>query len=105
FSWILISVLTLLLYSLKFLSLPLQLRTLPVNLFLLLLLNFLLPLELVSNKRTTSRPKRTTDESPGNRMVNSTTDKTPGSGSAQSSDCSAFLCSGQISTAHKCHYE
>src|SRR5262245_7172070 len=69
----LVSVFALLLYSLKFLSLPLQLRTLPVNLFLLLLLNFLLPLELVSNKSTTSRPERTTDESPRNRMMNGTT--------------------------------
>src|SRR5215470_3624705 len=81
FSWLLISVLALLLYSLKFLSLSLQLRTLPVNLFLLLLLNFLLPLELVSNKSTTSRPECTTDESPRNRMVNGATDKTAGSGS------------------------
>src|SRR5215472_10032359 len=101
----LVLVLGLLLYSLKFLSLPLQLRTLPVNLFLLLLLNFLLPLELVSNKSTTSRPECTTNESPRNRMVNGTTDKTSRSRSPQSPDCCPFLCSGQISTAHKCHYQ
>jgi hypothetical protein len=51
----LVSVLALLLYSLKFLSLPFQLRTLLVNLFLLLLLDFLLALELVSDKSTASR--------------------------------------------------
>ena len=38
--------------SLKFLSLPSQLRTLPANLSLLLLLAFLLAMELVSNKST-----------------------------------------------------
>ena len=70
----LVSVLALLLYSLKFLSLPSQLRTLPVNLFLLLLLHLLVALELVSNKSTASRSKRTTDESPRNRMANGTTD-------------------------------
>jgi hypothetical protein len=92
----------LLLYSLKFISLPLQLRTLPVNLFLLLLLNFLLPLELVPNKSTTSRPERTTDESPRNRMVNGTTDEASGSGSPQRPDSSAFLRSAQIRAAQKC---
>jgi hypothetical protein len=47
---------------------------LPVNLFLLLLLHLLVALELVPNKSTSSRSKRTTDESPRNRMANSTTD-------------------------------
>jgi hypothetical protein len=70
----LLSVLALLLYSLKFLSLPFQLRTLPVDLFLLLLLNFFLALELVSNKSTTPCSERTTDESPRNRMANGATD-------------------------------
>src|SRR5262249_45469567 len=54
---------------------------------------------------TTSRPERTTNESPRNRMVNGTTDKTSRSRSPQSPDCCPFLCSGQISTAHKCHYQ
>jgi hypothetical protein len=44
----LVSVLALLLYSLKFLSLPSYLVALPVNLFLLLLLDFFLAVELVS---------------------------------------------------------
>jgi hypothetical protein len=70
----LVSVLALLLYSLQFLSLPSQLRTLPVNLFLLLLLHLLVALELVSNKSTSSRSERTTDESPRNRMANGAAD-------------------------------
>jgi hypothetical protein len=70
------SVLALLLYPLKFLSLPFQLRTLPVNLFLLLLLHLFLALELVSNKSTSSRSERTTNECPRDRMANGTTDKT-----------------------------
>jgi hypothetical protein len=41
-------------------------------------------LELVSNKSATPCSKRTTDESPRNRMTNRTTDQTPGSGSSQS---------------------
>jgi len=57
----LVSVLALLLYSLQFLSLSVQLRTLPVNLLLLLLLHLLVALELVSNQRTASRSERTTD--------------------------------------------
>jgi len=60
----LVSVFTLLFYSLQFLSLSFQLRTLPVNLFLLLVLNLFLALELVSNKGTPSSSERTTDESP-----------------------------------------
>ena len=68
------SVLALLLYSLQFFSLSFQLRTLPVNLFLLLLLHLLVALELVSNKSTSSRSERTTDESPRNRMANGTAD-------------------------------
>jgi hypothetical protein len=47
---------------------------LPVNLFLLLLLHLFVALELVSDKSTSSRPERTTDESPRNRMANGTTD-------------------------------
>jgi hypothetical protein len=78
----LVLVLALLLYSLKFLSLPSQLRTLPVNLFLLLLLYLLMALELVSNKSTASRAKRTTDESPRNRMANGTTHESSSSGSS-----------------------
>ena len=70
----LVSVLALLLYSLKFLSLPSYLVALPVDLFLLLLLDFLLALELVSNKSTSSRSERTTDESPRNWMANGTAD-------------------------------
>jgi hypothetical protein len=57
----LVSVLALLLYSLQLLSLSVQLRTLPVNLLLLLLLHLLVALELVSNQRTSSRSERTTD--------------------------------------------
>jgi hypothetical protein len=78
----LVSVLALLLYSLKFLSLSSQLRTLSVNLFLLLLLDFLVALELVSNKSTTPCSERTTDERPGNRMANGTTDQTSSSSSS-----------------------
>jgi hypothetical protein len=78
----LVSVLALLLYSLKLLSLPSQLRTLPVNLFLLLLLHLFVALELVSDKTTSSRSERTTDESPRNRMANGTTDQTASSGSS-----------------------
>jgi hypothetical protein len=100
-----VSVLALLLYSLKFLSLPFQLRTLLVNLFLLLLLNFLLALELVSNKSTASRSERTTDERPRNRMVNRTTNKTSRSGSSQRPDSCPILRGGQIRAAHKCHYD
>jgi hypothetical protein len=55
---------------------------LPVNLFLLLLLDFLLALELVSNKSTSSRSESTTDERPRNRMPNGTADQTPGSSSS-----------------------
>jgi hypothetical protein len=55
---------------------------LPVNLFLLLLLDFLLALELISNKGTAPRSERTTNESPRDWMVNGTADKTPGSGSS-----------------------
>jgi hypothetical protein len=69
-----ISVLALLLYSLKLFSLPSQLRTFPVNLFLLLLLHLFVALELVSDKSTASRSKRTTDESPHNGMANGPTD-------------------------------
>jgi hypothetical protein len=47
---------------------------LPVNLFLLLLLNLLVALELVSNKSTSPCSKGTTDEGPCNRMANGTTD-------------------------------
>jgi hypothetical protein len=101
----LVSVLALLLYSLQLLSLPLQLRALPVNLLLLLLLHLLVALELVSNQSTTSRSERTTDERPRNRMVNGTTDKTPRSGSSQRSDSSPFLRSVQTRAAQKCHYE
>jgi len=68
------SVLALLLYSLKFLSLPFQLRTLSVNLLLLLLLHLFVALELISNKSTSPRSERTTDESPRNRMVNGAAD-------------------------------
>src|SRR6266568_9418033 len=100
-SWMLVSVLALLLYSLKFLSLPFQLRTLPVNLFLLLLLHLLLALELVSNQRTSSRSERTTDERPRNRMVNGTTDKTPRSSSPQRPDSCPFLRSIQTRAAQK----
>jgi hypothetical protein len=100
-----VSVLALLLYSLKFLSLPFQLRTLLVNLFLLLLLDLLLALELVSNKSTASRSKRTTDQRACNRMVNGTTDKTSRSGSSQRTDSCPILRSGQIRAAHQCHYE
>jgi hypothetical protein len=101
----LVSVLALLLYFLKFLSLSFQLRTLPVNLFLLLLLDLFLALELVSNKSAASRSKRTTDERPRNRMVNGTTDKTSSSGSSQRPDSCPFLRSGQTRAAKKCHYE
>jgi hypothetical protein len=101
----LVSVLALLLQSLKLFSLAFHLGALPVNLFLLLLLHLLLALELVSNKSTPSRSERTTDERPGNRMVNGTTDKTPRSGSSQRSDSCPFLRSGQTRAAHKCHYE
>jgi hypothetical protein len=101
----LVLVLALLLYSLKFLSLPFQFRTLLVNLFLLLLLHLLLALELVSNKSTASRSERTPDECPRNRMVNGTTNKTPRSGSSQRTDSCPILRSGQIRAAHKCHYE
>jgi hypothetical protein len=101
----LVSVLALLLYSLKFLSLPFQLRTLPVNLFLLLLLHLLLALELVSNKSASSRPERTTDERPRNWMANGTADQTPGSGSSQSPDCCPFLCGAHTRAAEKSHYE
>jgi hypothetical protein len=101
----LVSVLALLLYSLKFLSLPFQLRTLPINLFLLLLLHLLLALELVSNKSTSSRSERTSDERPRNRMVDGTTNKTSRSGSSQRTDSCPILRSGQIRAAHKCHYE
>jgi hypothetical protein len=101
----LLSVLALLLYFLKFLSLPSQLRTLPVNLFLLLLLHLLLALELVSDKSTSSRSERTTDESPRNRMTNGATDQTSSSGSSQSPDCCSFLRSAHAGAAKKCHYE
>jgi hypothetical protein len=101
----LVSVFALLLYSLKFLSLPVQLRTLPVNLLLLLVLHLLLALELVSNQRTSSRTERTTDERPRNRMSNGTTDKTPRSGASQSPNCCPFLRSAHARAAHKCHYE
>jgi hypothetical protein len=47
---------------------------LTVNLFLLLLLDFLVVLELVSDKSTSSRSERTTDESPRNWMANGTAD-------------------------------
>lgn len=70
----LVSVLALLLYSLKFLSLALNLRALPVDLLLLLILNFFLALELVSNQSTASRSECTTDQRPRNRMVNGATD-------------------------------
>jgi hypothetical protein len=101
----LVSVLALLFYSLQLLSLSFQLRTLLVNLFLLLLLHLLLALELISNKSTASRAKRTADERPRNRMVNGTTDKTSRSGSSQRTDSCPILRSGQIRAAHKCHYE
>ena len=78
----LVSVLALLLYSLKFLSLPVQLRTLPVNFLLLLVLDLLLALELVTNKSTTPRSERTTNESPRDWMVNGAADKPPSSGSS-----------------------
>src|SRR4029453_10016523 len=104
-SWMLVSVLALLLYSLKFLSLPSQLRTLPVNLFLLLLLDLFLALELVSNKSATPCSKRTTDESPRNRMTNRTTDQTPGGGSSQSPDGCPFLCSAHARAGEKPHYQ
>jgi hypothetical protein len=99
----LVSVLALLLYFLKFLSLSFQLRTLPVNLFLLLLLHFLLALELVSNKSTASRSERTTNERPRNRMANGTTDKTSCSGSSQRTDSCPILRGGQIRAAQKYH--
>jgi len=70
----LVSVLALLLYSLKFLSLPSYLSALPVDLLLLLLLHLLLALKLVFNKSTTPCSERTTDESPRNRMANGTAD-------------------------------
>jgi hypothetical protein len=101
----LVSVLALLFYSLKFLSLPFQLRALLVNLFLLLLLDFLLTLELVSNKSTASRSESTTDQRPCNRMVNGTTDKTSGSGSSQCTDSCPILRGGQVRAAQKCHYD
>jgi hypothetical protein len=101
----LVSVLALLLYSLKLLSLPSQLRTLPVNLFLLLLLHFLVALELVSNKSTSSRSERTTDESPRNGMANGTAYEAASSGSPQSPNCCAFLCSAHARAAKKSHYE
>jgi hypothetical protein len=95
----LVSVLALLLYFLKVLSLSSQLRTLPVNLFLLLLLDFLVALELVSNKSTTPCSERTTDERPRDRMANGTTDQTTSSGSSQSSDCCPFLRSAHARAA------
>jgi hypothetical protein len=101
----LVSVLALFLYSLKFLSLTLNLRTLPVNLFLLLLLDFLLALELVSNKSAASRSESTTDKRPRDRMANGTADKTPGSGSSQSPDCCPFLCGAHARAAKKSHHE
>jgi hypothetical protein len=55
---------------------------LPVNLFLLLLLDLLLALELVANKSPSSRSERTTDERPRDRMSNGTTDQTTSSGSS-----------------------
>jgi hypothetical protein len=78
---------------------------LPVNLFLLLLLHLFLALELVSNKRTSSRSERTTDERPRNRMVNGTTDETPRCGSSYAPDGGPFLRSGHTGAAQKCHYE
>jgi hypothetical protein len=101
----LLSVFTLLFYSLQFLSLSFQLRTLPVNLFLLLVLHLLLALELVSNKSTSSSSERTTDESPRNRMANGATDQTSRSGSSQSPDCCPFLCGAHTRAAQKRHYE
>src|SRR4030095_13425762 len=101
----LVSVLALLLYSLKFLSLPSQLRTLPVNLFLLLLLDLFLALELVSNKSATPCSKRTTDERPAHPMPNRPTDQTTGTRSSQSPDGCPFLCSAHAGAAQKCHYE
>src|SRR6266478_3190594 len=101
----LVSVLALLLQSLKLFSLAFHLGALPVNLFLLLLLHLLVALELVSNKSTSSRSERTTNERPRNRMVNGTTDKTPGSSSSQRPDSCPILRGGQIRAAHKCHYE
>jgi hypothetical protein len=101
----LVSVLALLLYSLQLLPLPSQLRTLPVNLLLLLLLHLLVALELVSNQRTSSRSERTTNERPRNRMANGTTDQTSRSSASQSPDCCPFLRSGHARAAHKCHYE
>jgi hypothetical protein len=92
----LVSVLALLLYSLQLLSLSVQLRTLPVNLLLLLLLHLLVALELVSNQRTSSRSERTR-----NWMVNGTTDKTPRSGSSQPPDGGPFLRSVQTRAAQK----
>jgi hypothetical protein len=55
---------------------------LPINFFLLLLLHLFVALELVSNKSTTPCSKRTTDESPRNRMANGTTDQTSSSSSS-----------------------
>jgi hypothetical protein len=78
---------------------------LPVDLFLLLLLDFLMALELVSNQSTASRSKRTTDERSRDRMANGTTDQTSRSGSSQSPDCCPFLRSGHTRAAQKCHYE
>jgi len=101
----LVSVLALLLYSLKFLSLPLYLRTLPVNLLLLLVLDFLLALELVSNKSTAPCSECTTNQRSRNRMMNGTADQTASSGSAQRPNASPFLCGGQIRAAYKYHHE
>jgi hypothetical protein len=78
---------------------------LPVNLLLLLVLDFFLALELVTYKSTTPCPERTTDKSPRNRVMNGATDKTASSGSAQRPNASPFLRSGQLRAAKTYDYE
>jgi hypothetical protein len=99
------SVLALLLYSLQLLSLPSQLRTLPVNLFLLLLLDLLVPLKLVSNKSASPCSECTANESPRNRMANGTTNQASSSSSPQPPDCCAFLRGAHARAAKKPYYQ
>jgi hypothetical protein len=90
----LILVLLLLSHSFELSSLPVKLFLISVDLALLVLLFMLLALELISDKRTRSESKRTTDERSGSWVPDGAADETPCSGSPQSPDAGPFFSCG-----------
>jgi hypothetical protein len=78
---------------------------LAVNLFLLLLLDFILALKLVSNESASSGSEGGTNERPRNRMPNGTAHQPSSRSASQSPDRCPFLRSAHAGAAEQSHYK